>query len=105
MKTNKQTRIWKYITLFKSARVILLGGGRCGKTVVFTGSRQETGSFSPVIAHHCLLEMIERRIREKRIIRKGGGWARVDERGDVEGKEKGKVGVPEGAGETSSIGR
>lgn len=73
MKTNKQTRIWKYITLFKSARVILLGGGRCGKTVVFTGSRQEAGSFSPVIAHHCLLEMIERRIREKRIIRKGGG--------------------------------
>lgn len=29
----------------------------------------------------------------------------MDERGDAEGKEKGKVGVPEGAGETSSIGR
>lgn len=62
---------------------------------MFTGSRQEAGSFSPVITHHCLLEMIERRIREKRIIRKEGegGWMNEETR---KGRKREKLEYPRG---------
>lgn len=73
-------------------------GGNRRETVVFTGSSQEAGSFSRLIGHHCLLEMIERRIRENRIIRNGKEGSFVRREGKLEGKSWSTRGSPERRG-------